>query len=169
MAVITPEGDVKCHHPYGPDSTYTVPMGNAVAVSCGVCYTAALSADGELHYWGENVWEWDIKPQEKYIKNLGLRSGKRIVLQPQNIVSISCGNSHIAALTADGRVFCWGKNDHKQCNVPPDLGPVHSIWCKDYVTMALTAEGKLVHWGGRFKTCTIPEDLVVQTEAAELM
>jgi hypothetical protein len=50
---------------------------------------------------------------------------------PARVVSISCGACHSAAVTADDRLFCWGKNDCGQCGPyrPPletDLREEHS-------------------------------------------
>ena len=50
---------------------------------------------------------------------------------PPRVVSISCGACHSAAVTADDRLFCWGKNDCGQCGPyrPPletDLRDEHS-------------------------------------------
>lgn len=35
-------------------------------------------------------------------------------LQDQHVVSISLGTAHVLALTIDGKIFGWGKNENKQ-------------------------------------------------------
>jgi alpha-tubulin suppressor-like RCC1 family protein len=39
----------------------------------------------------------------------------------ENVVAVSAGWLHTAAITRDGRVICWGKNDVGQCDVPASL------------------------------------------------
>jgi alpha-tubulin suppressor-like RCC1 family protein len=55
-----------------------------------------------------------------------------------------------AALTRDGKVLCWGSNEHKHCcivEVPGALENVIAISCGGYHTVALTDEGTVVCWG----------------------
>ena len=39
----------------------------------------------------------------------------------RRVTQISAGGNHSMALLDDGRVKCWGYNNHGQLNVPPDL------------------------------------------------
>ena len=39
---------------------------------------------------------------------------------PQKVVQVVAGSHHSGALTASGKVFCWGSNQHGQCGRPPD-------------------------------------------------
>jgi alpha-tubulin suppressor-like RCC1 family protein len=54
--------------------------------------------------WGENFrYKWVVSAD----------------LEP--ITAICCGADHIAALTADGRIRCWGSTADGVCSVPPLL------------------------------------------------
>jgi hypothetical protein len=74
------------------------------AVSCGACFTAALTQDGVVRCWGQNN-SWQCNDPA------GL--GK--------VVDLCCGWYHVAALTETGALVCWGRKDHGQCTVPPNL------------------------------------------------
>jgi alpha-tubulin suppressor-like RCC1 family protein len=39
----------------------------------------------------------------------------------QCVVAVSCGSYHATAITHDGRVVCWGCNNHGQCDAPEDI------------------------------------------------
>lgn len=43
------------------------------------------------------------------------------------VVDISCGHAHIAALLPNGSVRCWGSNDYGQCDVPLSIRNARSI------------------------------------------
>jgi alpha-tubulin suppressor-like RCC1 family protein len=65
-----------------------------------------------------------------------------------NVVAISAGLQHSAALRADGTVLCWGYNIfYDQTNVPPNLSNVIAIACGSFHTLALTEDGGIVAWG----------------------
>lgn len=42
-------------------------------------------------------------------------------LKEQHIVSISLGTAHVLALTIDGKIYGWGKNENKQICESSDL------------------------------------------------
>jgi alpha-tubulin suppressor-like RCC1 family protein len=74
--------------------------------------------------------------------------------------TIFSGLFHTAALTSEGKIVCWGFNNHGQCDVPENLENVISIKCGDYHTTALTSEGKVVCWGrNNYRQCDVPKDL----------
>eukprot|EP00756_Hemistasia_phaeocysticola_P060997 Hpha_TRINITY_DN4486_c0_g1::TRINITY_DN4486_c0_g1_i2::g.50370::m.50370 len=50
---------------------------------------------------------------------------------------ISAGFYHSAAILADGRLFCWGANEHKQCNVPKMKGRPVQVAAGYHTTLAL--------------------------------
>ncbi len=60
--------------------------------------------------------------------------------------TIAC-SLHTCVITSEGRVVCWGDNEHGQCDVPPDLENVVSVSCNQTYSAALTAEGRLVCLG----------------------
>lgn len=70
---------------------------------CGGLHTAALTLDGAIWSWGCNDDEVLGRPGEESVPHRvkGVLSGVRISM-------ISAGDSHMAALSSDGRVFSWG-------------------------------------------------------------
>jgi hypothetical protein len=64
----------------------------------------------------------------------------------------------MAALTADGRVVCWGSNNYQQCAVPFGLANVVGLSCAPG-SLALTADGELITWG--VDAPALPKGLIV--------
>ena len=74
------------------------------AVSCGSSHMAAIKTDGSLWTWGDNSDSQigsglDGEDQETYA---------RPVKVLDNVIAVSCGASHTAAVTADGTFYTWG-------------------------------------------------------------
>ena len=65
--------------------------------------------------WGSNSEDQIRGTQESRYGNPGPDSTIPVeVSEIPTAVSISSGNSHSCALLTDGKVMCWGLNDHKQ-------------------------------------------------------
>jgi alpha-tubulin suppressor-like RCC1 family protein len=62
----------------------------------------------------------------------------------KNAVCVSCGAFHAAAVTAEGRVVCWGDNDFGQCDVPADLFNVVCVSCFCYDSVTVTSDGRVL-------------------------
>jgi hypothetical protein len=88
------------------------------------------------------------------------------ITAPTNITSrmrygghINYGNlpGHIAVVTANGRVYCWGNNLYGQCSVPAEISletattapadPVSEVATGAFHTVARTRSGVLYVWG----------------------
>lgn len=66
-------------------------------------------------------------------------------LDPQELISITAGNSHTCAMRRNGNVYCWGRDDFGQAaklppkSPPPPLGCVDDPKCVDRPTRVATA------------------------------
>ncbi|XP_076625542.1 amyotrophic lateral sclerosis 2 isoform X2 [Colletes latitarsis] len=68
------------------------------------------------------LWTWgDIQYGQLGTGDIIVRSRPTLVAKLSNtgLRKISCGAFHILALTLDGRVFTWGRNNHKQVTLEP--------------------------------------------------
>ncbi|EFJ50194.1 hypothetical protein VOLCADRAFT_58528 [Volvox carteri f. nagariensis] len=82
---------------------------NVVAAGCGATHTLALTDQGAVLGWGGNEYgqtgsgsEGADQHQPRHIKGL---ADQRVV---------AAGENHSAALTADGRLYTWGRGKHGQ-------------------------------------------------------
>lgn len=116
---------------------------NAVKVVCGKQFTIVLDSVGRL---------WSSGTSNKY-KELG-RGGdyKEFGLvenSPGDVVDVDCGWSHVLALTKDGTIFGWGRNDKGQiggCKFP---AAVRNIACGSEFSYVVDCENTLwsTGWG----------------------
>jgi alpha-tubulin suppressor-like RCC1 family protein len=71
---------------------------------------AAITADHKAYIWGSG--------EAGQIGNEKLQAAtlpqELKVLRSQKIRQISFGNGHVVALTRDGAIYTWGKNEHGQ-------------------------------------------------------
>ncbi|KAE9598772.1 putative regulator of chromosome condensation 1/beta-lactamase-inhibitor protein II [Lupinus albus] len=81
-------------------------------VAAGLWHTVCTSADGDVYAFGGNQFGQlgtGVDQAETLPKLLDCPS-----LENVNIKSVSCGARHTAAVTDDGKVFCWGWNKYGQ-------------------------------------------------------
>ena len=52
-------------------------------------------------------------------------------------MAVSAGGVHTCAVRSDDQLVCFGFNDHVQCDVPSDLGPVLAVSAGGVHTSAL--------------------------------
>lgn len=118
---------------------------------------AAIMINGDLYTWGSNSWgqlgngesgngDWD--------SNITRCSTPKKILD--NVVSVSWGSTHGAAITTNGDLYTWGSNKQGQIgNGTTDsvltptkvLENVISVSLGDYNSSAITANGDLYTWG----------------------
>jgi len=128
-----------------------------VAISAGGGFALALTGDGVVYAWGQNV-----------LGQLGNGTYVGTVTTPaqvtgfsgRTVVAISCGASHTLALTADGAVYAWGYNYDGQLGIgtttasnrPAEVTAlsgqgVSALQAGTYHSLALTESGTVYAWG----------------------
>ncbi|XP_068745450.1 secretion-regulating guanine nucleotide exchange factor-like [Montipora capricornis] len=89
-----------------------------VSIAAGLRHSAVALDDGSVWSWGAN------KKGQLGLGKPGNNQAtpKQVVFQGShgNIIQVTAGCHHTAALSAVGEVFCWGSNQHGQCGQPPD-------------------------------------------------
>jgi alpha-tubulin suppressor-like RCC1 family protein len=135
-----------------------------MSIAAGWGHTCAVSTTGAVYCWGWNsdgelgnnsTTESNVAVQVKGVGGSGLLSG---------IASIAAGGYHTCALSATGRIDCWGENYYGELgnnsttdsNVPVQvegvggsglLSGIAGIAGGYYYTCALSATGRIDCWG----------------------
>ncbi|XP_073144915.1 ultraviolet-B receptor UVR8-like isoform X1 [Henckelia pumila] len=132
-----------------------------VSVSCGADHTTAYSeSQTQVHSWG-----WGDFGRLGHGNSSDLFSPQPIkALQGLQIKQIACGDSHCLAVTMEGEVQSWGRNQNGQLGlgntedslVPRKIEAFQGISIKMVAagaehTAAVTEDGELYGWGwGRY-------------------
>jgi alpha-tubulin suppressor-like RCC1 family protein len=126
---------------------------NWQTVSAGLYHTMAIKTDLSLWAWGDNGYG-----------QLGLggdttwRTTPTCVDSDGNWQSVSAGFGHTVAITADAKLWAWGRNDYGQLglgdttdkNTPNHVGPDNNwrlVSAGGGHTMAIKSDGSLWAWG----------------------
>uniref|UniRef100_A0A7S2RKT9 RCC1-like domain-containing protein n=1 Tax=Mucochytrium quahogii TaxID=96639 RepID=A0A7S2RKT9_9STRA len=142
-----------------PCSVDTLESSPILQIVCGSRYTVALSRQGNVFSWGRGD---DF--QLGHIKGTSLSSVPRMIksLEQVKVVAIAARGAHTLALTGDGKVFSWGRNDEGQlglgtrdpCRTPTEIAwfrdngvCVKKIACGRVHSAAISLGGDLYTWG----------------------
>ncbi|KAK8447797.1 hypothetical protein SEVIR_8G155100v4 [Setaria viridis] len=128
------------------------------SLACGGAHTLFLTQSGRVFATGLNDFG-----------QLGIGSSVTHTLEPvevsgfhERVVEVSAGNHHSCAITADGKLFVWGRNSGGQLGLGKGAGKVVSSPTKvDCLTdfrvkmvalgsehsIAVTDEGEVLSWG----------------------
>ncbi|MBK7201880.1 RCC1 repeat-containing protein [Candidatus Amarolinea dominans] len=127
--------------------------GGATTVSVSRWYTCALTAGGGVKCWGRNDSGQLGDGAQGYHSTptdvIGLATG---------VADVSTGNTHACAVTTNGGVKCWGRNEYGQLGdgttiqrlTPVDvvgLNNVMAVSAGYFHTCALTMDGGVKCWG----------------------
>jgi hypothetical protein len=82
---------------------------DVVAIAAGASPSLALKADGTVWAWGGNNFG-EIGDGTVYTPHLEPYQLSGLT----DVVAVAAGNNHSVALTADGSVWTWGRNDNNQ-------------------------------------------------------
>jgi hypothetical protein len=144
----------------------------------GSSHTLISTTKGEVYAWGRGE-----QGQLGLPHALGAASPQLLsTFVGKNIIEISAGESHSAAVTDDGGLYMWGSNEQGQCGigkgipfsmiltprfVPSFLGVrISRVSCGYRFTAAVTEQGEIWTWGegqagqlgcGRHTTKTVPQ------------
>ena len=147
----------------------TVPAGGALtgktvaSLATGFTFSLALCTDGTLAAWGDNnfgqlgsAYLETNSATPVAVSLTGALSGK-------TVIAVAAGGEHCLALTHDGLVYAWGRNDSGQLgtssggdrDVPAAVDFTGDLAGKSVVaiaagtshSLALTADGLLFAWG----------------------
>jgi alpha-tubulin suppressor-like RCC1 family protein len=139
-------GDGTTHQRTTP-VTVDLTEGNSIlSVAPGQRFTAALTTDGTVLAWGNN-----------YYAQLGTGSHDEEthpipaavpLADDVRVVQLDAGNSHVIALTDDGRVFSWGSRQPIHEVTMPSGTQVRSVAAGGSgFDFALTTTGQVLAWG----------------------
>ncbi|MCH5324200.1 MAG: hypothetical protein J1E39_03200 [Eubacterium sp.] len=136
-------------------------MDNVTAVSLKYESGAAITTDGSLYMWGQNDYGQlgNGKSGGNYFEYDESIDSYTPIKIMDNVVSVSLGNAHSAAITTDGDLYMWGWNESgmigngttEDSSTPikiinnvasVSLGYVHSA--------AITTDGSLYTWGDNY-------------------
>jgi alpha-tubulin suppressor-like RCC1 family protein len=145
---------------YGPECVRNniYPLGTClypvVSVAAGVQHGAAVTTDGKVHTWGENLFG-QLGQVRAASRNYAL-----VVPGIENVVSVAAADTITFALKQDGTVWCWGKFHREHAgtfDVPPSCGAtptrvphlnnVTSIAAGVDHALAITVDGRVWAWG----------------------
>jgi alpha-tubulin suppressor-like RCC1 family protein len=127
------------------------------SIAAGSDHTVALASNGTVWVWGWN--QYGQLGTGATLLNGGDYSVIPVHLTSlANVTSISAESQHTLALTFDGTVWAWGRNDHGQLGnwsiqnimIPiqvTDITGVTSIAAGGFHTVALTSDGTVWAWG----------------------
>ncbi|GAB1868571.1 RCC1 and BTB domain-containing protein 1-like isoform X2 [Camponotus japonicus] len=136
-------------------------------VACGLYFNMAITNNGKIYSWGINDYgQLGIGHcQEK--KNPCIITS----LEDITIVKVVCGSAHTLALTTNGLIYSWGKNNAEQLGhdsktekevIPtmlkiPKMGKVLNVAARHDGSLAIDENGCVYIWGHCFnEKITIP-------------
>lgn len=131
-----------------------------IAVSAGHYHSLGLTSEGRIFAWGHNIYG-TFGTGGMTSSNIPVPVATAGALAGRTVTAISASGNHSVALSLDGRVHCWGRNNLGQLGegttetryLPVTVGgaldpiEVVAIAAGGEHTLALGAEGELFGWG----------------------
>ncbi|KAF0712239.1 Aste57867_4888 [Aphanomyces stellatus] len=138
---------------------------DVIKLSLGTTHSAAVDASGRVYVWGQGEkGELGLGETIKEVHEPTLVD----LLQEVDIVDISCGVHHTAAIDKEGRMYIWGYGGTSMSDNALGIGPstgknstfpqlvetfidegvrLKAVDCGDSHTVALSADGEIWTWG----------------------
>ena len=111
------------------------------SIACGLWHNLVLVLNGDLYSWG---WNRDGQLGLRQTESTTVALPTVVDTLPETsteIVSVSCGSRHSAAVSKAGDMFCWGWGGYGQVGSTSQYsitGPgVHSVYCCHWSTLYL--------------------------------
>lgn len=93
------------------------------SVHCGKMHTIALTKDGRVFSWG--VGEYGRLGLPSTFGSVSDQNAPSEIAQEcfldEKVIQIATGQYHAVAITENGKVFVWGRNDHGQLGLKSDF------------------------------------------------
>eukprot|EP00960_Hanusia_phi_P031772 749481-Hanusia_phi.AAC.6 len=140
-----------------PQELNTLAASSIISVHAGGCHSAALSQFGDLFMWGKNS-----NGQLGIGNTSGAEDSPTKILNLDGIVvdvvSVSCGAAHTAAVSQYGDLITWGNGRNGQLGLKAGLSkdiegpvqlppicndPIARVVCGQEVTVAVSEKGEL--------------------------
>ena len=117
------------------------------AIACGLWHSLVLSRTGDMYSWGWNR-DGQLGLRQSSVTTVALPSLVEVISgscaggDSVEVVSVSCGSRHSAAVTEAGELFCWGWGGWGQLGTPELCGGAegsraHSVYCCHWYTLYL--------------------------------
>jgi alpha-tubulin suppressor-like RCC1 family protein len=126
---------------------------NIVAISAGRGHSLALTFEGTVFGWGNNLGGEVAGFETDYLHS---RTNGQVKISGRvlsGITAISAGGGFSLAVRTNGTVVAWGKGlsekNHTVATLPPGLTDVAAVAAGWDYSMALTTNGRIVSWGDR--------------------
>lgn len=138
--------------------------GTYTTVSTGFNHTGAIDQNGALWMWGNNKYG-QLGNNLAYDTEYWLGNYQSVPTKVlDNVVSVSCGSEHTAAIKADGSLWMWGNDSRGQIGVGGNVSfkgdiftiqttpkkvmdNVVAVSCGEDFTAAIKSDGTLWMWG----------------------
>lgn len=85
-----------------------IPLQDILIASCKGNISAAIDKSGKLYTWGRSKFGLLGNGYSDNINSPTLVD----TLKDLKFKAVACGNYHMAAITVDGELYCWGNSDH---------------------------------------------------------
>ncbi len=138
--------------PTGPDPVEVPLVADTSQVSASGNHTCVVDVDGNVWCWGRDDFgqTGDGAPG-------GSHGSPTAVVGMPDAIDVAAGSDHTCGLSAEGEVYCWGRNGDGQLGIdvgmaaqatdPVELTDVVDIAAGNDHTCAATASGDVYCWG----------------------
>ena len=143
--------------PAGENLREPLPVRGSISfllLSAGGHHTCGIATTGGLFCWGDNS-AGQVRPDRR---DRSFYRPEPLPVESAVFTAVATGSAHSCALATDGRVYCWGSNEHGQLGSSADNAQARSGWVATEFRFAgiaaggdhscgLTTSSQIVCWG----------------------